>query len=185
MKKEIRNVDEKKCYCGKFFFRPIGYSNDQWVSRKHCSVDCARNKYTEIRLRQWQKPEYKQMMSKAHLGQKAWNKGIKQPEFSGKNHPRWKGDSPLRKAIRGLFEYRQWRSDVMTRDKFSCVWCGSKENLEVDHFPRRFIDIFRKYEISNTEEAIKCSELWNINNGRTLCKNCHYQTKLKKNAKNN
>jgi len=39
----------------------------------------------------WQNPEYRKRMIKAHKGQKAWNKGRKCPEFSGKNHPRYKG----------------------------------------------------------------------------------------------
>lgn len=35
--------------------------------------------------------EWKIKLSISHLGQKAWNKNKKLPQFSGKNHPNWKG----------------------------------------------------------------------------------------------
>lgn len=28
----------------------------------------------------------------------------------------------------------------------------------------------------NNEDALMCEEFWNLNNGRTLCKNCHKLT---------
>jgi len=123
--------------------------------------------------------------------QKGWGyfKGKKRPEISGKNnpnggkfgkdHPCYKENKkhPLYKAIRETFKYRQWRSDVFTRDDFTCVLCGvSKVYLEADHYPKRFIDIIREYRIKTLEEALNCEELWNINNGRTLCLLCHRKT---------
>ena len=39
--------------------------------------------------------EQKRNLSISHLGQKAWNKGIKFPKFSGDNHPKWKGGKPF------------------------------------------------------------------------------------------
>ena len=90
----------------------------------------------------------------------------------GKNHPCWKEykKHPFQKQIRSLFKYRQWRSDVFTRDEFICVLCGvSGGNLQADHYPKRFIDILNEYKIQTLENALFCEELWNINNGRTLC----------------
>lgn len=107
-----------------------------------------------------------------------WNKGRPWIEFRGERHPRWKGGkTSLPKQIRLSFKYRQWRSDIFTRDDFTCVVCGERGcYLEADHFPIRFVDIFKKYELKNLEEAENCEELWNINNGRTLCEKCHYKT---------
>ncbi len=34
-------------------------------------------------------------------------------------------------------------------------------------------EIFYENKINNLEQAIDCSEFWDINNGRTLCKSCH------------
>ena len=36
--------------------------------------------------------------------------------------------------------------------------------------------IKKKNQISNLEEALECEELWDINNGRVLCENCHKKT---------
>src|SRR3990167_4293163 len=43
-----------------------------------------------------------------------------------KNHL-WRGGiSPINKSIRQTFLYRQWRSDIFTRDNFTCILCGIK-----------------------------------------------------------
>lgn len=98
----------------------------------------------------------------------------------GENHPAWKNSKKhaFHKQIRQLYKYRQWRSDIFTRDNFTCVLCGKYAcYLEADHFPKRFIDIVVEYSIKTLEQAIACEELWNLNNGRTLCKPCHAPTK--------
>lgn len=97
----------------------------------------------------------------------------------GKNHPKWVENkkSPLYKAIRNTYKYKNWRSTIFTKDNFTCVLCGvSNIYLEADHYPIRFIDLIREYRIKTSEEAIDCEELWNINNGRTLCLLCHRKT---------
>ena len=33
-----------------------------------------------------------------------------------------------------------------------------------------------EYQIKTFEQALNCAELWDINNGRTLCKECHKKT---------
>jgi len=158
---------------------------------------------------------WKQNISKSHIGQKAWckgmkiqtntgrthfkkdfipwNKGLKLPPLSkehriklsklhrGINAYNYKGNTPLVRTIRTCFEYRQWRSDVFTRDDFTCQSCGIKgEKLEAHHIVA-FADIIERYEILTLEDAINCAELWNINNGQTLCQECH---KLTKNYRN-
>lgn len=92
-------------------------------------------------------------------------------------HPSWKGGiTKLNNHIRQTFKYRQWRSDVFTRDDFTCQECGIKGgNIQADHI-ESFALIVQKYEIKTLEQAVKCEELWNINNGRTLCIPCHKLT---------
>lgn len=95
---------------------------------------------------------------------------------SKEHHPRWKGGtSKLRNKICNSFEYRQWRSDVFTRDNFTCQECGNTKSLEAHHI-KRFSLIIKQYQIKNLNDALNCSELWNINNGKTLCKVCHKKT---------
>lgn len=99
--------------------------------------------------------------------------------YVGKNSWNWRGGiSPLRNIVRSCFKYRQWRSDVFTRDDFTCQRCGVKGvYLEADHYPKMFSTIFHEYKIKSLEEALNCEELWNINNGRTLCEKCHDKTR--------
>lgn len=101
----------------------------------------------------------------------------------GAGHYNWKnGKTLLTKIIRRCFKYRQWRSDVFERDGFSCVLCGkNKCYLEADHYPESFANIFDRNAIKNIEHAWQCEEFWNINNGRTLCLECHNKTKGRKN----
>lgn len=93
----------------------------------------------------------------------------------GKDHPCYKEvkKHPFHKSIRELYKYRQWRSNVFKRDNFKCVLCGKTGYVEADHHPVRFIKIIQKYSIKTLEQAINCKELWDINNGRTLCRKCH------------
>ena len=39
--------------------------------------------------------------------------------------------------------------------------------------------VFDEYKIESVEEAINCNELWNLNNGRTLCNDCHKEVTFK------
>ena len=94
----------------------------------------------------------------------------------GKRNPNWNGGvTSLIQQIRNCFKYRQWRSDIFTKDNFTCQLCGHRKSgeLNVDHYPKMFSVIFYENKIKTLEEALDCEEFWNINNGRTLCKNCH------------
>ena len=90
-----------------------------------------------------------------------------------KNHF-WKGGiSLLRKRLQMSFKYRQWRSDVFTRDDFTCQGCGVRGGILNAHHIRSYSSIIQQYEITTVEEALNCEELWNINNGITYCEKCH------------
>jgi len=95
----------------------------------------------------------------------------------GNKNPNWKGGvSLLRDSIRACFKYRQWRSDIFTRDNFTCQQCGFRGlELNADHIVT-FFNLMQKNEITTLDQAINCDELWNINNGRTLCVPCHKKT---------
>jgi len=106
-------------------------------------------------------------------------------KYLGEKNPSWKGGiTPLVMQIRNSFKYRQWRSDVFTRDKFNCQMCGDNRggNLEAHH-KKLLTSLIRKYEITTSEEAFCCEELWNINNGVTLCEDCHKEIHKKRGKK--
>jgi len=92
----------------------------------------------------------------------------------GENSGKWKGGiSSLTNLIRTNFKYRQWRSDVFTRDNFTCQKCGQWGGRLHAHHIKSFSSILQIHEITTLGEALECEELWNINNGITLCKKCH------------
>jgi 5-methylcytosine-specific restriction endonuclease McrA len=65
------------------------------------------------------------------------------------------------KRDRHVMGYKKWRAAVFTRDNFRCRECGSEENLEAHH-----IKPF----------SIAPEEMYVVENGLTLCKNCHKKT---------
>jgi len=104
----------------------------------------------------------------------AWNKGKRFSQIVGNKNGNWKGGiTPLTKRIRNNFKYRQWRSDVFTRDKFTCQECGQWGGRLNAHHIKSFSIIFEEYQITILKEALECEELFNINNGITLCEECH------------
>ena len=107
--------------------------------------------------------ETKRKLSKAKIGMN-----------TGESNCNWKGGiTPLNHSIRTNYKYRQWRDDVFTRDDFTCQECGEKGCYLHAHHIETFSSIIQKYEITSIGEALECAELWNINNGITLCKECH------------
>ena len=106
-------------------------------------------------------------MSLSHIGKR-----------TGKNSNLWKGGvTSLRARIRQSIKYISWRSGVLNRDCFTCRICnqiGGK--LQVDHFPVSFSKLFDDYDINNFEDAMVFDKLWDMENGRTLCFNCHKLT---------
>ena len=89
----------------------------------------------------------------------------------------WKGGiTPINNQIRHCFKMRQWRSDVFTRDDFTCQECGERGGELQAHHIKSFSQIIEENNIKTLEDAEKCEELWNINNGVALCKDCHSLT---------
>lgn len=96
----------------------------------------------------------------------------------GDNHPNWMGGiNSINNMIRSGIEYRQWRNEVFKRDNFTCQECGDNKgrNLNADHI-KLFAIILKQNNITSYSQAQECSELWDINNGRTLCIDCHEKT---------
>lgn len=94
----------------------------------------------------------------------------------GEMNPNWKGGvSIIDKKVRLMSEYKIWRTLIFQRDEWTCQTCHSKGYVTAHHI-KSFSSILKEYKISNQEEARKCLELWNVNNGITLCEECHSLT---------
>lgn len=83
----------------------------------------------------------------------------------GNDNNMWKGGvTPTHEKIRKSMEYKLWRDSVFKRDNYTCVSCGKKNGmgktvkLNADHI--KPFAIFPELRFS-------------IQNGRTLCVNCH------------
>jgi len=100
------------------------------------------------------------------------------PHLVGEKSTNWKGGiTLLDRQIRTCLKYRQWRSDIFTRDDFTCQWCGVRGGVLHVHHIKPFSCIIKDNNVKMFEEALECDELWNINNGVTLCYTCHNSTR--------
>lgn len=82
----------------------------------------------------------------------------------------------FRNLLRRCSKYQMWREEIFKRDNFTCCVCYSRGGkLQADHIDP-FIAILVRNDVQSYEEALKCRELWDIRNGRTLCIPCHQKT---------
>ena len=122
--------------------------------------------------------EFKEKVRKRMLGNKLvknhipWNKDRKtgivpktafkkrDNRITGKNNPNWKGGiSSENHLIRAGIEFKLWHEAVFARDNWTCQKCGLKGERLCAHHINSFAD---------------CVELrTSIENGITVCKDCH------------
>ena len=92
----------------------------------------------------------------------------------GEDNPNWKGGkTPLNHEIRTSKEYRLWREAVFERDGYSCTCCNKVGGYREVHHKNPFSNILLRNNINSVKEAKICKELWKINNGITVCVDCH------------
>lgn len=139
---------------------PFQKGNKIWLGKKH-------SKKTKDKI------SLKAIGNKRALGRKqteeAKNKirlaRINKPrmELRGKNNPNWRGGSTLLSfSIRHSLEYKIWRRAVFERDNYTCIWCGKiGGKLNADHI--KPFALFPELRFA-------------IDNGRTLCVDCHKTT---------
>jgi 5-methylcytosine-specific restriction endonuclease McrA len=88
---------------------------------------------------------------------------FKPGQTSGERNVNWKGGiTPINQKIRSSQEYKEWRIAVFQRDDYVCQFCGQRGGqLNADH-----IKPFAKFP------NLRLS----VDNGRTLCVECHRKT---------
>lgn len=82
--------------------------------------------------------------------------------------------SKTRDIVESTERYREWRLLVLSRDKYKCVECSSTNNLQVNH--KIPLDHFIRLAENSIERLFEFSNLFDIDNGETLCFDCHKNT---------
>lgn len=186
-KKEILTRGAKK-YCS---------YNCYWLTLKGIGFFAGR-KHSEKSKEKMQGKRNTKHNKQFYIGYIPWNKGIKNPFpitdehrknlskafkgrkvtwiSSGKDHPAWKGGiSKIDKLCRRMKEYIKWRKDIFERDNYTCQECKYTGYVTAHHI-KSFSSIIKKNDINTIIEARECNEIWDLNNGLTLCENCHTKT---------
>src|SRR3990167_2405522 len=184
--------------------KKIGRIPPSWLGKKHSAE--TKKKISEIKKGKNMSEESKKKMSESkkgiRLSETAFHAFIKKmkgktyKEIYGEN---WKKEIEKRRLTHiknwdnkgrktdfqrpkhNLWIYSNFVKKVLERDNWTCVWCGAKSGngkaivLNADHI-KPFAVIIRENGIKTMKEARNCKELWDIDNGRTLCIDCHKKT---------
>jgi len=166
-----KNWESEKGMKRKKYYKEIntGKNNPMYGKKKN---EKTKEKHRQCSLKMW---ETKDMTER--------NKKISE-SMKGDKNSNWKdGITPFASSIRHLLEYNNWRLKVFERDNFTCQMpgCTNLDNYIEAHHIILFSKIIKKNNIKSIEEAINCKELWDINNGITLCKKCHRKVTNKEN----
>lgn len=158
-------------HCGKSY--ELIWTN---MKRRFCSRSCGQRarKDTHTRFRK---------------GMQAWNKGLtgfrdghevtletrKKIGISNRKHnPKSKTADLLRRNV----AFKLWRKMVFERDNYICRGCGdmSVRGHRIEIHPHHiipFAEIMSFAGIRSLVDGLRCSQLWDVSNGITLCAACH------------
>lgn len=190
----MRTPNSKCCVCDKpLYRRPYELKQIRYVAcmehrgeaqklyglteAQKSALELGRELGTNHRSGYTHKEESKRKISESH---KKWCREnperVKERSLKnrGPNNYNWKGGSSnLNSAIRCMYENRKWIDEVKARD-CECTSCGSLESLEAHHITN-LSELILKHNIKSLEDARECRELWDLDNGITLCMQCHYK----------
>lgn len=165
----------KKCFgCGKEMNKPYKFSKKQWKETRFCSHKChgktmERKKITfecqfcyKTVTKKTRNDWKNKFCGKQCAGKAAVKIATDVRDFNRENNPSWKGGVCSKNKLgRTSKNYLLWKDLVFKRDDYTCQICGVKnEYFHADHI--------EKYSKSEEKRYL-------INNGRTLCRKCHFK----------
>ena len=101
---------------------------------------------------------------KINIGRKHSEETKRKIGLKGDKNPSWKGGiTPIRTKIWRSKKYSQWRQSVFKRDNYTCQKCKIRGSYLEAHHIKQF--------------AYYPNLRFDIDNGATLCRNCHNLTK--------
>jgi predicted transcriptional regulator len=94
------------------------------------------------------------------------------------------GRTSLRVRMYSLSEYLNWKNRILKRDGRMCQKCGGSQELEVHHIKENylifeeFLKLYPQYSPKKDSDKLlqlarKYTPFWDIDNGTTLCYDCH------------
>lgn len=141
----------------------------------------------------WKNPSLRLKYIDSHVGfipteqhKNNISKGLKEAYRNGTRKRGTKGE--LKNYICNLEEYKKWRIQIFKRDDYTCINCRIRGgDLHVHHIKpfsiilKDFLSEYSNFSVKTDKDkllllAINYSAFWDINNGQTLCKNCHSKT---------
>lgn len=182
---------KKNCkYCKKEYIKKRNESRNTWSTRLYCSHSCSSKVNSDPkRLLQWIKVNRSWCLGKK-LGKSPRNTRIElsclncKSNFSVRNYRKLEakfcsrpcayqynnhGKTSKNEKIRKSKEYALWRYSVFFRDNFTCQKCGIKNKNGLGKTIELHVDHIKPF--SQFPELRLA-----LDNGRTLCTNCHKQT---------
>lgn len=128
---------------------------------KFCSRSC-QNKTIGVGLdrKKQMTNSVRYKISKTKTGKSVWGGKRNIPWLIGSKNPNWKGGISKEDRLQRVKFRNILQKDILERDNYTCQMCQKRGvDLQVDH-----ILPWSEYVL----------ERFNMNNCRTLCKECHY-----------
>lgn len=101
------------------------------------------------------------------------NTGENNPNYGkvGKDAPNWQGGlTDKMQALRNTTAYKNWRESVYERDDWTCQECGARSSAD----NAVYLNAHHIHPIKDNKNSLL---IFDVNNGITLCADCHNKTK--------
>ena len=120
--------------------------------------------------------EFKKIKREEEKEARKISQQIRQQEMQNKEREEFQRKSDFMDRIRQTPRYQRWREEVQEK-------CGNKCQIDKSHADRyaevhhliSLSKILKQNNIISIEGALGCRQLWDIDNGVVLCKECHDQ----------